>query len=59
MTQPECVRCAPLVEPDQVGFLVTGDHCDRCGDTNYDDTRTCLTCTNPDDPCSQAYLEQP
>lgn len=21
----------------EVGFLVLGDRCDRCGDTNYDD----------------------
>jgi ribosomal protein L37E len=42
----------------EVGFLVTGDHCDRCGDTNYDeDTLVCLTCYYPDDPCSRAYLE--
>lgn len=28
------------------------DHCNRCGDTNYDRNRVCLTCTYPDDPCS-------
>jgi ribosomal protein L37E len=50
---------SPVVEPTQVGFLVTGDWCDRCGDQNYDgETRVCLTCTYPDDPCSRAYLDQ-
>lgn len=45
-------------EPDQIGFLVTGEWCDRCGDQNYDDqTHVCLTCTDPSDPCSVAYLE--
>jgi len=47
-----------VVGPDQVGFLVTGEWCDRCGDRNYDDkTRVCQTCTYPDDPCSRAYLD--
>jgi ribosomal protein L37E len=44
----------------EVGFLVTGQHCDRCGDVNYDTataTRVCLTCTYPDHPCSRAYLD--
>jgi hypothetical protein len=48
----------PVIEPTQIGFLVTGDRCDRCGDVNYDeDTLVCLTCTYPDDPCSRAFLE--
>jgi len=47
-----------ICEPDQVGFLVAGDRCDRCGDVNYDEeTCTCLTCTYPDDPCSASYLK--
>ena len=38
-----------VIEPTQVGFLVTGDWCDRCGDQNYDgETRVCLTCTYPE-----------
>lgn len=46
------------VEPDQVGYLVLGDRCDRCGDVNFDEgSRVCLTCTYPDDPCSVAYLD--
>jgi hypothetical protein len=48
----------PVIKPSQVGYLVLGEWCDRCGDTNYDArTRVCLTCTFPDDPCSRAYLE--
>jgi hypothetical protein len=47
----------PAPPPDQVGFLVTGDRCDRCGDTNHTDDGVCLTCTYPDDPCSRAYLD--
>lgn len=48
-----------IIEPDQVGFLVPHavEHCPRCGDTNYDDDRICLTCTYPDDPCSRAFLD--
>lgn len=37
-----------------VGWYVPPEatHCPRCGDQNWDDTRLCLTCTYPDDPCS-------
>jgi hypothetical protein len=49
---------APVAVEGDVGFLVLGDWCDRCGDTNFDEaTRVCLTCTYPDDPCSRAFLE--
>jgi hypothetical protein len=50
---------APEPTPEPMwGYLVVGEHCDRCGDTNYDpDTRVCLTCTYPDDPSSRAYLD--
>jgi ribosomal protein L37E len=42
----------------EVGFLVLGDYCHRCGDTNYDpQTRECQTCADPEHPCSRAYLE--
>jgi ribosomal protein L37E len=50
------VHASPVMR--SVGYLVVGEHCDRCGDTNYDPhTRICLTCTYPDDPSSRAYLE--
>ena len=46
---------------DQIGFLVLPghDHCDRCGDLNYDpETRICLSCTYPDAPTSyQPFIE--
>lgn len=45
------------VRPSQVGFLVTGDRCDRCGDVNFDEARVCLTCTYPDAPCSAVGAE--
>jgi len=39
-----------------VGFLVVGDWCDRCGDTNYDEnTLVCFTCTYPDK--ERGYLD--
>jgi hypothetical protein len=48
---------ASACEQDAPAFYVEAgaDRCGRCGDTNFDDLRVCLTCTYPDDPCSLAY----
>jgi hypothetical protein len=46
-----------VVQRGEPSWYVPADatHCPRCGDQNWDDTRMCLTCTHPDDPCSVAY----